>query len=160
MATIYDRAAVRDFDGLVNQAIAAGGILTLCVGLFEVMRRKRRGRGLKRKPGDDPLGSVETWEFGYLYQGRCWAERPSPPHSPWLLGWVWQAIWFPEDKMLDLVGTDATLYCRFLRGSRACSSLVLHSLAPANYIHSLLRSPALFHHHGRPLTHSHSVLAQ
>ncbi|KAH7103405.1 hypothetical protein BKA62DRAFT_696841 [Auriculariales sp. MPI-PUGE-AT-0066] len=126
MATIYDRNEVRDFSGLENQAIAAACILTTCVSIFEVLRRKRRGRGLKQRPDDDPLGSVETWEFGYLYQGRSWAEKPSPPHSRMILGWVWQVLAFPEDKMLALVGTDATLYCRFLRG--AFYFVLLHSL--------------------------------
>ncbi|KZW01495.1 hypothetical protein EXIGLDRAFT_760706 [Exidia glandulosa HHB12029] len=116
MATLADRQFAHSFAGLVNQVIAAASVATVCISIFEIIRRKRRGRGLKRRPGEDPLGSVETWEFGYLYQGRCWAEKPSPPHSPWVLGWVWQAIRFPEDKMLELVGTDATLYCRFLRG--------------------------------------------
>lgn len=116
MATLEDRKVARDFAGLINQTIAAVCIATVCVTGFEILRRIRRGRGLKRRPGDDPLGSVETWELGYLYQGRSWAEKASPPHSRWVLGWIWQAITFPEDKMLELVGIDATLYCRFLRG--------------------------------------------
>jgi hypothetical protein len=72
-----------------------------------------------------------------LYQGRSWAKyvesitviariqftlsnrNPSPP-SPggWPLSWIKQAIQFPEDKMLELRGIDATLYTRFLRGCR------------------------------------------
>ncbi|PBK97545.1 hypothetical protein ARMGADRAFT_1076012 [Armillaria gallica] len=43
--------------------------------------------------------------------------KPSPP-SPrgWILSWVPQAIWFPEAKMNEIRGIDATLYIRFLRG--------------------------------------------
>ena len=39
---------------------------------------------------------------------------PSPAGRP--LSWVKQAIAFPEDKLNELRGIDATLYIRFLRG--------------------------------------------
>ncbi|KJA17998.1 hypothetical protein HYPSUDRAFT_45721 [Hypholoma sublateritium FD-334 SS-4] len=79
------------------------------------MKRRRRGKALV-DPGSG-LGSRESWEFGYLYQGRSWARFPSPP-SPtgWPLSWVKQAVYFPEDKLNELRGLDATLYIRFLRG--------------------------------------------
>ncbi|EJD50636.1 hypothetical protein AURDEDRAFT_112230 [Auricularia subglabra TFB-10046 SS5] len=151
MATIYDRFYAHTFAGLVNQTYGAVGIATFCVTVYEILRRQRRGRGIKRRPGDDPLGSVETWEFGYLYQGRCWAERPSPPLPRWPLAWVWQAIRFPEDKLLELVGTDATLYCRFLRG---CLYFVL--------LHSATTLPTLLpiHIYYSPITISYSSLAR
>lgn len=53
--------------------------------------------------------------------------NPSPP-SPagWPLSWVQQAIDFPEAKLLELRGIDATLYIRFLRG--CCRFQILHAL--------------------------------
>lgn len=157
MATLADRQFARDFSGLVNQTVAAASIATFCISIFEIIRRLRRGRGLKRRAGEDPLGSVETWEFGYLYQGRCWAEKPSPPHSPWVLGWVWQAIRFPEDKMLELVGTDATLYCRFLRG--CCEWWHRNRCICFNCTRSLLRAAAFAHDAAGSAAHPHDLLA-
>ena len=43
--------------------------------------------------------------------------KPSPPApAGWPLSWVKPAVDFPEMKMLELRGVDATLYTRFLRG--------------------------------------------
>jgi Late exocytosis, associated with Golgi transport len=46
------------------------------------------------------------------------ARFPSP-FSPfgWPLSWVKQAVQFPEDKLNELRGLDATIYIRFLRGT-------------------------------------------
>ncbi|KAK1232809.1 hypothetical protein PQX77_004035 [Marasmius sp. AFHP31] len=101
--------------GLINQTVIAIGITVLCVGGQELMKRTRRGK--KQYKDDETLGSRETWEFGYLYQGRSWARFPSPPTPRgWLLSWVPQAVRFPEDKLNELRGLDAALYIRFLRG--------------------------------------------
>ncbi|KAH9969775.1 hypothetical protein BC827DRAFT_1162697 [Russula dissimulans] len=88
------------------------------------MKRKRR-RGKV-----EDLGSMESWEFGYLYQGRSWAKNPSPPISQgWALSWAMQAINFPEDKLNELRGLDATVYSLFLR---ACTRFaLLHTFTTA-----------------------------
>ncbi|KAF5360772.1 hypothetical protein D9756_004691 [Leucocoprinus leucothites] len=113
MTDIQTRPFSKNYSGLINQSVIAIGITVLCVGSHEFMKRRRRGR---YNPQDE-LGSRESWEFGYLYQGRSWARFPSPP-SPkgWILSWVGQALAFPEDKLHELRGIDATLYTRFLRG--------------------------------------------
>ncbi|KAI0304281.1 hypothetical protein B0F90DRAFT_1809149 [Multifurca ochricompacta] len=81
------------------------------------MKRERRGKKI------EGLGSVESWEFGYLYQGRSWAKNPSPstPRG-WPLSWVKQVITFPESKLNELRGLDAAVYSLFLR---ACTRFVL-----------------------------------
>ncbi|KAF4590709.1 hypothetical protein EYR40_009306 [Pleurotus pulmonarius] len=113
MGDIYTRPFSKNYSGLINQSVIALGITVLCVTSQELMKRKRRGD--KRAP--EGLGSRESWEFGYIFQGRSWAKDPSPP-SPqgWPLSWVKQIVWFPEEKMNQLRGVDATLYVRFLRG--------------------------------------------
>jgi hypothetical protein len=75
---------------------------------------------------DRGLGKLLSWELSTLSASeRClWDARfPSPP-SPagWPLSWVKQAIDFPEEKLNELRGLDATLYIRFLRGCCASSS--------------------------------------
>ncbi|TBU27050.1 hypothetical protein BD311DRAFT_666174 [Dichomitus squalens] len=113
MATIQNRPFSKDYSGLINQSVVAGGILLVTITAHEIMRRKRRGKG----PHDEGLGSVESWEFGYLYQGRSWAKRPSPPlPRKWPLGWIKQVLTFPEDRFNELRGVDASLYIRWLRG--------------------------------------------
>ncbi|KAI0671009.1 DUF221-domain-containing protein [Trametes maxima] len=113
MATIQNRPFSKDYSGLINQSVVAGGILLITVSAHEFMKRKRRGK----RWNNEGLGSVESWEFGYLYQGRSWAKRPSPPHPHGgLLSWVKPVLKFPEDRMNQLRGVDATLYTRFLRG--------------------------------------------
>ncbi|KAH9891938.1 DUF221-domain-containing protein [Cubamyces lactineus] len=113
MATIQNRPFSKDYSGLINQSVVAGGIFLITITAHELMKRKRRG---KRQHGEG-LGSVESWEFGYLYQGRSWAKRPSPPHPRgWPLSWIKPVLQFPEDRMNKLRGVDATLYIRFLRG--------------------------------------------
>ncbi|KDR82888.1 hypothetical protein GALMADRAFT_134426 [Galerina marginata CBS 339.88] len=96
------------------------------------MKRRRRGKALVDPPPG--LGSRESWEFGYLYQGRSWARFASPP-SPagWPLSWVRQVLDFPEDRLRELRGLDATIYIRFLRG---CFWFAL--------THSLTTFPILF----------------
>ncbi|KXN88289.1 hypothetical protein AN958_07748 [Leucoagaricus sp. SymC.cos] len=113
MGDIQTRPFSKNYSGLINQSVIAVGITVLCVSAHELMKRRQRGSYNPR----DELGSRESWEFGYLYQGRSWARIPSPP-SPkgWILSWVRQVLAFPEDKMHELRGTDATLYIRFLRG--------------------------------------------
>ncbi|PPR04094.1 hypothetical protein CVT24_010667 [Panaeolus cyanescens] len=101
--------------GLINQSVIAIGITVLCVSGHELMKRRRRGKALHNPP--QGLGSKESWEFGYLYQGRSWARFPSPPTpAGWPLSWVKEAVNFPEDKINELRGLDAALYIRFLRG--------------------------------------------
>lgn len=64
MATIQDRAFSHDYNGLRSQ-FAVGGVLTIiCLTGYELMRRKRRGRGLRSQEQTQGVGSVETWEFG------------------------------------------------------------------------------------------------
>ncbi|KAF8890016.1 hypothetical protein CPB84DRAFT_1816390 [Gymnopilus junonius] len=106
MGDIQTRPFSKNYSGLINQSVIGLGITVLCVTAQEVFKRRRRG-----------LGSRESWEFGYLYQGRSWARFASPP-SPagWPLSWVKQALEFPEDRLRQLRGLDATVYIRFLRG--------------------------------------------
>ncbi|KAI0270050.1 hypothetical protein BC834DRAFT_864712 [Gloeopeniophorella convolvens] len=117
MATLNDRPFSKDYSGLVNQSVIAACVAVICITAHELMKRKRRGKKVKG------LGSVESWEFGYLYQGRSWASNPSPP-TPlgWPLAWVREVIKFPESSLNELRGLDATVYSRFLRG---CTWFVL-----------------------------------
>ncbi|KAF6757411.1 hypothetical protein DFP72DRAFT_845840 [Ephemerocybe angulata] len=105
----------KNYSGLVNQTVIGIVITVLCITGQELMKRRRR-KG-KAKPTGEGLGSRESWEFGYLYQGRSWARVPSPA-SPagWPLSWVKEVINYNEDEMHSLRGVDATLYVRFLRG--------------------------------------------
>ncbi|PIL22331.1 hypothetical protein GSI_15019 [Ganoderma sinense ZZ0214-1] len=113
MATIQNRPFSKDYSGLINQSVVAAGIFLVTITAHECMRRSRRGKG----PFPPGLGSVESWEFGYLYQGRSWAKRPSPPlPRKWPLEWTKQVLKFPEDRFNELRGVDATLYIRWLRG--------------------------------------------
>ncbi|KAF8170067.1 hypothetical protein BJ912DRAFT_998262 [Pholiota molesta] len=103
MGDIQTRPFSKNYSGLVNQSVIGLGIAVLCISGQEFMKRRRRGKALL-EPGVG-LGSRESWEFGYLYQGRSWARFPSPP-SPagWPLSWVKQAIDFPEEKLNELRG--------------------------------------------------------
>ncbi|KAG8860888.1 hypothetical protein FRB96_003623 [Tulasnella sp. 330] len=122
MATADTRGYSKNYSGLLTEtylALAVGGI---CLTSFELMRRQRRKtKGYKEVLAagttHTELGSEETWEFGYLFQGRCWAKRPSPPLPRWPLAWVKQMTMFPEASYLPLVGPDTTVYARFLRGN-------------------------------------------
>ncbi|KZT65812.1 hypothetical protein DAEQUDRAFT_730988 [Daedalea quercina L-15889] len=112
MATIQSRPFSKNYSGLVNQSVIAGCIFVVCITAHECMKRKRRGQTREER-----VGSVESWEFGYLYQGRTWAKKPSPPTPRgWPLSWVKDVVKVSEDKFNDLRGIDATLYVRFLRG--------------------------------------------
>ncbi|KAH9159491.1 hypothetical protein EDB89DRAFT_2048781 [Lactarius sanguifluus] len=117
MATLNDRPFSKDYSGLVNQSVIAVCIAALCITSHELMKRKRRGN----EP--ETHDSVESWEFGYLYQGRSWAKYPSPliPQG-WPLSWVRQALSIPETKINELRGLDATVYSLFLR---ACTRFIL-----------------------------------
>lgn len=114
MADIQNRPFSKDYSGLVNQSVITIVLAVVSVTLHEIMKRRRRG--LHTQPAG--LGSVESWEFGYLYQGRSWARYPSPPTPKgWPLSWVKDSITFPQAKLNELRGVDATLYVRFLRGT-------------------------------------------
>ncbi|KAJ3921149.1 hypothetical protein F5877DRAFT_36559 [Lentinula edodes] len=100
--------------GLINQTVIGIAITVLCVGGQELMKRARRGSRTNR---NGVLGSRESWEFGYLYQGRSWARYASPPIPlHWPLEWIPQVLRFPEEQLNQLRGVDAALYIRFLRG--------------------------------------------
>jgi len=145
MATIQDRQFTTNYSGLRNQLAVAGVLAAVCLTGYELMRRTRRGRGLLlKKGGKGALGSVETWEFGYLYQGRCWAKNPSPALPKWPLAWVKQAIMFPEKKLPELIGIDATLYIRFLKGIRWFIALHTTTTFPIIFsIHIIFSSPSI-----------------
>ncbi|KAI0075096.1 hypothetical protein K474DRAFT_1600449 [Panus rudis PR-1116 ss-1] len=131
MATIQERPFSKNYSGLINQSVIAVGIFVVCITSHELMRRKRRGKKWKNQEG---LGSVESWEFGYLYQGRSWAKNPSPPLPlGWPLGWIKQVLTFPMDRFNALRGVDASLYVRFLK---ACFCFTL--------THTLTTLPVLF----------------
>jgi len=70
MGDIQTRPFSKNYSGLVNQSVIAIGITILCITGQELMKRRRRGR----RTGEEGLGSRESWEFGYLYQGRSWAK--------------------------------------------------------------------------------------
>ncbi|KAJ7212056.1 hypothetical protein GGX14DRAFT_621525 [Mycena pura] len=130
MGDIQTRPFSKNYSGLINQSVIALAITAVCVTGQELMKRARRGN----KYDPETLGSRQSWEFGYLYQGRSWARYPSPP-SPrgWPLSWVKQVVFYPEDKMNELRGVDATLYIRWLRG---CFWFVL--------LHTFTTFPILF----------------
>ncbi|KAF7288521.1 CBM1 domain-containing protein [Mycena chlorophos] len=131
MADVQDRPFSKNYSGLINQSIIAGIITLLAVTGQELMKRHRRS-GVPYDP--KTLGSRESWEFGYLYQGRSWARYPSPPTPRgWPLSWVPQVVWFPHDKLNELRGVDAALYIRWLRG---CFFFVL--------LHTFTTFPILF----------------
>ncbi|KAI0346019.1 DUF221-domain-containing protein [Trametopsis cervina] len=112
MATIHDRPFSKNYSGLINQSVIAAVICVVCLTSHELMKRRRRG-----KPEQKGLGSVESWEFGYLFQGRSWSKRPAPPIAQgWALSWIPQAIKFPTQKFTEIRGVDASLYVRFLKG--------------------------------------------
>ncbi|KAJ7259497.1 hypothetical protein B0H12DRAFT_1014472 [Mycena haematopus] len=130
MGDIQTRPFSKNYSGLINQTVIALAITVIAVTGQELMKRARRGVKFNPKI----LGSRESWEFGYLYQGRSWARYPSPP-SPrgWPLSWVKEVVWFPPNKMNELRGVDATLYIRWLRG---CFFFVL--------LHTVTTFPILF----------------
>ncbi|CAE6498576.1 unnamed protein product [Rhizoctonia solani] len=115
MATIQTRPYSGNYSGLISQAVIASVVLTLSVTAFELMRRKRR-KIPSQKNEQGVLGSVDSWEFGYLYQARCWAKVPAPPLPPRPLSWVRQVLSIREPDLFRIVGTDATVYTRFLVG--------------------------------------------
>ncbi|KAL1736526.1 hypothetical protein EV714DRAFT_198114 [Schizophyllum commune] len=135
MGDIYTRPFSRNYSGLVNQSVIALGITVLCISSHEFMKRRRRGKQYRK----GEVGSRESWGFGYLFNARSWARLPTPlAPMGYPLAWVKQVVWFPEDKMNELRGLDATLYIRFLRG---CFWFAL--------CHSLTTFPILFPIHVR-----------
>ncbi|KAI0036449.1 hypothetical protein K488DRAFT_41147 [Vararia minispora EC-137] len=123
LVTLFSSLTLYYFpSGLINQSVITGGLIVICLAGPWFMKVKRRG--LKKMEG---LGSIESWEFGYLYQARSWARNPSPPlNVHWPIQWILDALLFSELKLLELRGLDATLYSRFLRG---CAWFTLvHSL--------------------------------
>ncbi|GJJ10885.1 hypothetical protein Clacol_005113 [Clathrus columnatus] len=104
MATIQDRNFSRTYAGLKNQFAVAGVLAAICLVGYELMRRQRRGRG--RRMSQKELGNVETWE------------KPSPALPIFPLRWIIQALSFPESSLPNLIGVDASVYVRFLRGCR------------------------------------------
>ncbi|KAJ2930898.1 hypothetical protein H1R20_g6193, partial [Candolleomyces eurysporus] len=115
MGDIQTRPFSKNYSGLINQTVIGIAITVICVTGQELMKRRRR-KG-RKVPPEEGLGKRESWEFGYLYNGRSWARFPSPP-SPtgWALSWIREVIGYSEDELHSLRGTDATLYVRFLRG--------------------------------------------
>ncbi|KAG2338484.1 hypothetical protein BDR05DRAFT_969182 [Suillus weaverae] len=114
MADIQNRPFSKDYSGLLNQSVITIALAVVSVTSHEIMKRRRRGLHTQL----EGLGSVESWEFGYLYQGRSWARNPShPTPKGWPLSWVKDSIAFPQAKLNELRGVDAALYVRFLRGS-------------------------------------------
>ncbi|GAV99949.1 DUF221-domain-containing protein [Lentinula edodes] len=114
MGDIQTRPFSKNYSGLINQTVIGIAITVLCVGGQELMKRARRGSRTNR---NGVLGSRESWEFGYLYQGRSWARYASPPIPlHWPLEWIPQVLRFPEEQLNQLRGVDAALYIRFLRG--------------------------------------------
>ncbi|KAG1745993.1 uncharacterized protein EDB91DRAFT_1120093 [Suillus paluster] len=108
MGDIQTRPFSKDYSGLINQSVIAVALAVVSVTSHEIMKRKRRGRHIQL----EGLGSVESWEFGYG------SRNPSPPTPRgWPLSWVKDSIGFPQAKLNELRGIDATLYVRFLRGS-------------------------------------------
>jgi hypothetical protein len=54
------------------------------------------------------------------------SRNPSlPTPKGWPLSWVKDSITFPQAKLNELRGVDATLYVRFLRGTRESYSVYL-----------------------------------
>ncbi|KZP31510.1 hypothetical protein FIBSPDRAFT_972262 [Athelia psychrophila] len=117
MTDIQTRPFSKDYSGLINQTVIAVVIIGISFTVQEVMKRKRRGKYRGTPP--EKVGSVESWEFGYLFQGRTWAKNPSPPAPKgWPLSWIVESLGFKEEQILDLRGLDATVYTRWLRACR------------------------------------------
>ncbi|KAF8480584.1 hypothetical protein JB92DRAFT_3102097 [Gautieria morchelliformis] len=143
MATIQDRSFSRDYNGLRSQFAVGGVLAAVCLMGYELMRRMRRGRGLRPQGQTrDGVDSVETWEFGYLYQGRCWAQKPSPALPKWPLAWVKQTLQIPERTLPELLGVDATLYIRFLRACWWFTALHTCTTFPVLFSIHILFSPS------------------
>ena len=88
--------------------------------------------------------------------------NPSPPiPQGWPLSWVKQVIQFPEDKLNELRGLDATLYLLFLR---ACSmSIILFTcLQVVSHVPSFstICSAAYIHYGSHPSPHTYSLFGQ
>ncbi|KAF8835644.1 DUF221-domain-containing protein [Paxillus ammoniavirescens] len=125
MSDIQTRPFSKDYSGLINQSVIAVGLAVICITSYEVLKRRRRG---PHPP--QGLGSVESWQFGYLYQGRSWARNHSPPPpTGWPLSWVKDSLKVPQDELNDLRGVDATLYVIFLRG--CLFFILLHTFTTA-----------------------------
>ncbi|KIK92736.1 hypothetical protein PAXRUDRAFT_146651 [Paxillus rubicundulus Ve08.2h10] len=126
MSDIQTRPFSKDYSGLLNQSVIAIGLTVICLTSYEVMKRRRRGPHPPQ--GTD---SVESWQFGYLYQGRSWARNPSPPPpTGWPLSWVKDSLKMSQDELNDLRGVDATLYVSFLRGCLFFTLLHTFTTAP------------------------------
>ncbi|KAK2465349.1 hypothetical protein APHAL10511_002703 [Amanita phalloides] len=111
MGDIQTRPFSKNYSGLINQSVIAVSIAILCVTGHEIMKRRRRG-----KQHGHSVGSRDSWEFGYLFQGRCWARYPPPPPTGRPLSWIKEVMGTSEGRLNELRGVDAALYIRFLRG--------------------------------------------
>ncbi|PVG01499.1 hypothetical protein CPB86DRAFT_699009 [Serendipita vermifera] len=149
MADIYTRPYTPNYSGLINQTAVGAFLLGICWLGYELMRGARRHR--EREPGwgwrwKERLGSVESWEFGYLYQARCWSLRPSVRLPRWSLWWIEQVLMFPEDKLPEMIGIDQAFYCRFIRGCWWFTLLhtftTLPIILPINVVMTSERTPA------------------
>ncbi|KAF8752627.1 Late exocytosis, Golgi transport [Rhizoctonia solani] len=135
MATIETRPYSREYSGLVSQAAIASVVLGLSVTIFELMRRKRRKIPSQRNE-QGVLGSVDSWEFGYLYQARCWAKVPAPPLPPRPLSWTLQYIFGSSSaasSLLPFMGAPLCLsschYTSLMRHPRSPRSMTRASLS-------------------------------
>ncbi|KAF9013241.1 hypothetical protein BDQ17DRAFT_1419404 [Cyathus striatus] len=116
MSDLKSRPFSKNYSGLINQSVIAICIAILCVGAQEVMKRRRRGKHQDQN-GLGIVGSHGNLDRPVMGKvNKVVFPSPSAP-TGWPLAWVKEVIRFPEDKMNELRGIDATLYVRFLRGA-------------------------------------------
>ncbi|KZT51501.1 DUF221-domain-containing protein [Calocera cornea HHB12733] len=135
MSTVNDRSTYSGlYSGLANNAVFAVSIAGVGLTVFECLRRVRAHTyrpDVKTTRLGGPLGSRETWEFGYFYMARSWSIEPQPPvlqAAP--LSWIIPTILYPEHKLPALTRSlDSVVHVRYLTAAvwfvllHVCTSL-------------------------------------
>ncbi|EJU03200.1 hypothetical protein DACRYDRAFT_99538 [Dacryopinax primogenitus] len=143
MTTVNDRSTYSGlYSGLANNAVFAVIVSGVGLTVFESLRRVRAHTNrpdVKQSKLGGPLGSVETWEFGYFYMARSWSLHPPPILKAIPLSWIWPTLRYSEHNLPALTRSlDAVVHVRYLTASflfallHTCTSLpillVIHLL--------------------------------
>ncbi|KZP01319.1 hypothetical protein CALVIDRAFT_532930 [Calocera viscosa TUFC12733] len=134
MSTVGDRSTFSGlYSGLANNAVFAVSIAGIGLTVFECLRRVRAHTyrpDVKTSRLGGPLGSRETWEFGYFYMARSWSINPPPVLQATPLSWILPTILYPEHKLPELTQSlDSVVHVRYLTASllfslvHVCTSL-------------------------------------